>query len=207
MLPTVQAIPGRSVRLVGAAVPPRFIAVGASRAPGASDTPRDPAALRTASHALSALFEQSCLPHAGDPAGLRALLRDRHLSPLPEAAARKALARPGQAFAVPGPGHLMVLSFDDGWCGAGADAVDPHALTLSLSAAVERRGLSMQLMGAGTDGREQRYLLARDTGPRRQTAAPSLALLVLMQPTATPGAMQANLFISPLPSDPGEDHP
>jgi hypothetical protein len=152
--------------------------------------------------ALATLFERTCLLHAGDADSLRAQLAQDHLSALSGPAAAHALARPGLAFAAPGPGHLMVLSFDDGWCGTGGTAIDPHALTLALADTTHRHDLSMRLMGAGADGREQRYLLV-PSGPAAGLRQRPTVLLVLMQPEM-PGTMQANLVAAPLPPDPPE---
>ena len=91
----------------------------------------------------------------------------------------------------------MVLSFDDGWCGDGGTGIDPHVLTMRLSAVVQARGASMRLMQAGGDGHEQHYLLTRPA-----PAAP-IVLLVLLQPSGA--LMQASLFAAPLPS--GTDAP
>jgi len=125
------------------------------------------------------------------------------------------LAKPGQAYRVPGEkGHLMVLSFDDGWCGDGGTGIGAHALTMQLSHAMQAHDVEMQLMGAGRDGREQRYLLTP------KPPAPPIVLLVLLQP-ATIGAaserdgspdptdtlMQANLFAAPMPPDGPETSP
>lgn len=102
----------------------------------------------------------------------------------------------------------MVLSFDDGWCSDGGTGIAAHALTMQLSQAMQARDVGMQLMGAGRDGREQRYLLTP------KPPAPPIVLLVLLQPAVTGGApkrdgspdradtlMQANLFAAPMPPD------
>lgn len=140
--------------------------------------------------ALTRLFARTCLSHVGDPQALRAMLATDHVPRAPSEAA----ARPGLAYRIDGePGHLMVLSFDDGWCSDGGTGIDPHALTLRLGGAMRARGIAMQLMGAAPDGREQRYLLTRPA------PATPIVLLVLLQPAGS--LMQANLFAAPMPLD------
>lgn len=165
--------------------------------------------------ALTRLFERTCFVHAGDPASLRAELAGAPYRPAPDEATRRMLARPGQAYRVPGgQGHLMVLSFDDGWCGDGGTGIGAHALTMQLSHAMQAHDVGMQLMGAGRDGREQRYLLTP------KPPAPPIVLLVLLQPATTGAAtthdgspdrtdtlMQANLFAAPMPPDGPEPPP
>ncbi len=137
-------------------------------------------------------FGQTCFRHAGDTAGLRAELVPPRFRPMPGNVAHAVLPRPGEAFTVAdAPGHLMVLSFDDGWCGTGGTGIDPAALTNSLSDTVKAAGGGeMKLMGADPAGREQRYLIDRPH------AAP-VALLVLLTPEpGRSGLMQASLFAS-----------
>lgn len=183
--------------------PPLPAAVNFPFAPAAAGFPLAPAAAgdtsRTQAEALARLFARTCFRHAGDPAGLRTLLDHPPYHPSPDAEAARLLRRPGRAFALGGPtGQLMVLSFDDGWCGNGAVDIDPHALTLQLAAAMRGQRVVMRLMGAGADGNEQRYLLVR--------AAPlhPVVLLVLLQPSHLSGSrtlMQASLFAAPLPPE------
>ncbi|MCQ8279629.1 hypothetical protein NFI95_14385 [Acetobacteraceae bacterium KSS8] len=147
---------------------------------------------RDSATAMGRLFSETCFRHAGDAAGLRAELVPPRFTPMPDSVSRAVLPRPGQAFAVPGaPGHLMVLSFDDGWCGTGGTGIEPAALTNSLSERVRAAGGGeMKLMGADQAGREQRYLIDRPHGT-------PVALLVLLMPE--PGGsplMQASLFAS-----------
>ncbi len=142
--------------------------------------------------ALSRLFASSCFRHAGDARGLRTALASPSYRAASDTATARLLARPGRAYHVDNqPGHLVVLSFDDGWCGDGGTGIDPHALTMRLAAAMQARGASMQLMEAEGDGREQHYLLFRPA------PAPPIVLLVLLQPSGT--LMQASLFAAPLP--------
>ncbi len=149
-----------------------------------------------AAEALTRLFMRTCLQHAGDIAGLRAALAGSGYQRAPDEAGARLLMRPGQAYRVPdAPGHLMVLSFDDGWCGDGGTGIEPHALTMQLAASVQARGADMRLMGAGPDGREQRYLLTMPP------PAMPIVLLVLLQPSGR--LMQANLFAAPMPPEPG----
>ena len=125
---------------------------------------------------------------------LRAELAGRGYERAPDEASVRLLMRPGQAYRVLAePGHLMVLSFDDGWCGNGGTGIEPHALTMQLAASVRSRGADMQLMGAGPDGREQRYLLTMPP------PAMPIVLLVLLQPAGR--LMQANLFAAPMPPE------
>ena len=152
--------------------------------------------------ALAELFMRSCFLHPGDATGLRAAL----VAPdAPDAIPMRAdqaaglLPRPGRAFRIAhAPGHLMVLSFDDGWCGAGGIQVASKALTLALSQSMAREGTDMTLMGASADGREQRYLL-------RPPARSALVLLVLLQPAGA--LMQASLFAAPMPDAAPEAKP
>ena len=149
--------------------------------------------------ALSRLFASSCFRHAGDATGLRSALDSAAYRPASDAATVRLLARPGRAYRVDNqPGHLVVLSFDDGWCGDGGIGIDPHALTMRLAAAMRAQGTSMQLMQAEADGHEQHYLLVRPA------PAPPVVLLVLLQPSGP--LMQASLFAAPLPP-PGGDVP
>ena len=155
---------------------------------------------RAGSAALTRLFARTCLRHAGDARALRSALAGRQYRPAPDAPGL--LARPGQAFQVSGEaGHLMVLSFDDGWCGDGGTGIDPHALTLQLAASMRDAGIGMRLMGADGDGREQRYLLTRPAPAR------PVVLLVLLLPADPfePGTlMQASLFAAPMPPEPDQ---
>ncbi len=154
---------------------------------------------RDGAGALSRLFASSCFRHAGDARGLRSALDSPAYRPASDTATARLLARPGRAYHVDNqPGHLVVLSFDDGWCGDGGTGIDPHALTMRLAAAMQARGAAMRLMEAGGDGREQHYLLIRPA------PAPPIVLLVLLQPSGV--LMQASLFAAPLPP-PGGDAP
>ena len=142
--------------------------------------------------ALSRLFASSCFRHAGDARGLRTALAPPSYRAASDAATARLLVRPGRAYHVDNqPGHLVVLSFDDGWCGDGGTGIDPHALTMRLAAVMQARGASMRLMGAESDGQEQHYLLFRPA------PAPPLVLVVLLQPAGM--LMQASLFAAPLP--------
>ncbi len=167
---------------------------------------------RDEADALSRLFASSCFRHAGDAKGLRTALASPAYRPAPDPA--RLLARPGRAYRVDNqPGRLVVLSFDDGWCGDGGTGIDPHALTMRLAAAMQARSTSMRLMGAEGDG-EQHYLLTRPA------PAPPIVLLVLLQPVLlqpvrpksvwpksvwpksgrpSGALMQASLFAAPLP--------
>ncbi len=143
--------------------------------------------------ALSRLFASSCFRHAGDAKGLRSALDSPAYRPASDTATARLLARPGRAYHVDHqPGHLVVLSFDDGWCGDGGTGIDPHALTMRLAAVMQARSTSMRLMEAEGDGHEQHYLLLRPA------PAPPIVLLVLLQPSGA--LMQASLFAAPLPS-------
>ncbi len=147
-----------------------------------------------AAGALARLFERTCLRHADDRRALAGELAASRYRPVPNGA----LARPGQAYAVDGePGHLMVLAFDDGWCGNGGTGIDPHALTIGLARLALADHAGMRLMGTDESGREQRYLLTRPA-----PAAP-IALLVLLQPAdaaSRGGALQqATLFTAAMP--------
>ncbi len=149
--------------------------------------------------ALAGLFMRSCFLHPGDATGLRAALVAPDAVPMRADQAAGLLPRPGMAFRIAhAPGHLMVLSFDDGWCGAGGIQVASKALTLALSQSMARQGTDMTLMGASADGREQRYLLLP---PGR----PALVLLVLLQPAGA--LMQASLFAAPMPDAAPEAKP
>ncbi len=153
----------------------------------------------SAAAALARLFERTCFRHAGDRRALAGELADRRYHPGPDGA----LARPGRAFNVAGePGHLMVLAFDDGWCGNGGTGIDPQALTMDLSRLVLADGATMRLMGTDESGQEQRYMLTRPA-----PSAP-IALVVLLQPvgatsrgdTSGEGALQqATLFTAAMP--------
>ena len=182
---------------LAASIPGR-IAPAAIAAPPHADP--FPANGRSEATALVQLFSRTCLLQAGHAQALRTILAGSSYRHLSDAAAAKLLARPGQAFGVPGePGHLMVLSFDDGWCGDGGTGIDPHTLTMQLSDTMRTHGIAMRLMGAGADGDEQRYLLVRPP-----PADPEV-LLVLLQPSGPSGsvtAVQASLFAAPLPPDP-----
>ncbi len=157
---------------------------------------------RDEADALSRLFASSCFRHAGDAKGLRTALASPAYRPAPDPA--RLLARPGRAYRVDNqPGRLVVLSFDDGWCGDGGTGIDPHALTMRLAAAMQARSTSMRLMEAEGDG-EQHYLLTRPA------PAPPIVLLVLLQPVwprsvspksrrSSGALMQASLFAAPLP--------
>jgi len=147
------------------------------------------AASTTASQ-LAALFEHTCLRHSGDVAGLRRELAGGAYQPVSDPQAM--MARPGRAYAVKdSPGHLMVLSFDDGWCGDGGMDVSPQPLTNALIEAARRHGQHMQMMSVAPDAHEQRYLL---TGA---PPADPLVLLVLLHPQGK--AFQASLFAFPMP--------
>ncbi len=169
-----------------------------------------PSSGRIEAGALSRLFAGSCFRHAGDPRGLRDALVAPSFRPASDAATARLLARPGRAYHVDDqPGHLVVLSFDDGWCGDGGTGIDPHALTVRLAATMQARGASMRLMGAENDGQEQHYLLTRPA------PASPIVLLVLLQPVPSQPSgtlMQASLFAAPLPPpgaapDPAPDAP
>lgn len=173
------------------------IAPAASAAPPRANS--SPAHGRLEAIALARLFSRTCLLQAGHARALRTILAGSSYRHLPDAASARLLARPGQAFGVPNePGHLMVLSFDDGWCGDGGTGIDPHTLTMQLSNTMRAHGIPMRLMGVGADGDEQRYLLVRPP-----PAGPEV-LLVLLQPSGPSGsvtAVQASLFAAPLPPD------
>lgn len=161
------------------------------------------AAGQDAAMAMGRLFAETCLRHPGDAAALRAALLPPRFRPIPPGVARIMLPRPGQAFEQPdAPGHLMVLSFDDGWCGNGGTGIDPGVLTNALSQAAASVGGVMKLMGADPDGHEQRYLLQR---PHQ----PPVALLVLLLPADVaaggPALVQASLFASEMRGDEGEE--
>jgi hypothetical protein len=150
---------------------------------------------RNEAAALARLFARSCFRHAGDRTGLRTSLLSQPFRPASDAATARLLARPGQAYHVAGePGHLVVLSFDDGWCGDGGTDIDPHALTMRLSGTMRTQGVVMRLMGAEQDGREQRYLLTRP--------APAVPIVLLVLLRSSGHLMQASLFAAPLPSEP-----
>ena len=150
----------------------------------------------TEAGALARLFERTCFRHAGDHIALTAELANARYHAAPD----DALARPGHAYRVDGePGHLMVLAFDDGWCGNGGTDIDPHALTLGLARLMLADHAGMRLMGTDEAGREQRYLLMR------QAPDTPMALLVLLQPAVAvrPGhaLQQATLFTAAMPPE------
>ncbi len=142
--------------------------------------------------ALARLFERTCFRHVDDRRALAGELADARYRPVPDGT----LARPGQAWGVAGePGHLMVLAYDDGWCGNGGTGIDPHALTVSLSRLALAHHATMRLMGTDEDGREQHYLLMRPA------PAVPIALLVLLQPAAAGTLRQATLFAAAMPPE------
>ena len=155
-----------------------------------------------AAGALARLFERTCFRHVGDRQALAAELANGRYRPAPGGA----LARPGRAFNVGGePGHLMLLVFDDGWCGNGGTGIDPQVLTMTLSRLVVADGAAMRLMGTDEDGREQRYMLTRPA-----PSAPIARLVLLQRADAAPrhdaagdGALQqATLFTAAMPVAP-----
>ena len=145
---------------------------------------------RDAARALVDLFADTCLPHAGDVAGLRSALAARNLATMPAAQARALLVWPGVVFPVALPAqHMAVLSFDNGLCGTIAEDVDPGTLLISLSDAMKTRGIAANALGTAPAGTAQAYRL---TGPKTR-----IELMVDIEPAA--GLTQASMLAKPLP--------
>ncbi|MFL5283567.1 MAG: NMCC_0638 family (lipo)protein [Rhodopila sp.] len=147
------------------------------------------------SAALAGLFMQSCLPYAGDPAGLRAWAAGKGLPKVPEQA-RKAflLGAPGDVFdASDNEGKFVVASSDDGICSTATNKVTGPAITEALESDLRASGIAFRLVIERDDktipdihdreylatknGRNWRILLAtvkdRSGGQAMITGAPS----------------------------------
>ena len=97
---------------------------------------------------LVGLFDRVCLPFAGDVA--RARQAAQGLRPL---RATHLLVRPGRVFdASTAAGHMALLSFDDGTCGAVADDADAGSLLGELASQMKRRGVTVLPVGSGRAG-------------------------------------------------------
>jgi hypothetical protein len=133
-----------------------------------SNAPAHAADNDDAAHQLAGLFMQSCLPFAGDAAGLRDWAKR---SGLP------AVAEPGRtAFlhAVPGvvfdasnkTGKFVVVSPDAGSCSALTDTADAPALIGALETDLSRAGMQFRLLNEREDPQEK-ALRYREYGATR----------------------------------------
>jgi hypothetical protein len=97
---------------------------------------------------FAGLFMQSCLPYAGDPAGLRAWASRIGLPKVPDAA-RDAFLHgvPGQAFdATSDAGKFVVLSSDDGICSIVTDQAAQQPAIDGLETDLRQSGIAFRLV-------------------------------------------------------------
>jgi hypothetical protein len=97
---------------------------------------------------LAALFTQSCLPHAGDPSGLRAWALRLGLPELPDPARAAFLhGAPGMVFDATAPsGKFVVVSADDGICAAIAERADGGQVAAALEGGLSAIGVTFRLV-------------------------------------------------------------
>ena len=118
---------------------------------------------------LVGLFDRVCLTHAGDVGAAREAARG--LRPM---RAPRLMVRPGVVFdASTAAGHMALLLFDDGTCGAVADDADAGVLLGELAAQMKRRRVAVRPVGSGRTG-GYAYML--------QGGNLNVALMVDMQP-------------------------
>jgi len=97
---------------------------------------------------LSALFTRSCLPHAGDPSGLRAWALRLGLAEIPDPARAAFLhGAPGIVFDATAPsGKYVVVSADDGICAAIAERADGGQVAAALEDGLGAIGVTFRLV-------------------------------------------------------------
>lgn len=112
----------------------------------------DDSALKAADEAAG-LFTQSCVPFAGDRAGLRQWIVAHTLPALPAGGQAAFLhGQPGTAYDATSPGGKFVLiAGDDGSCSVIAQRADPEALAASVLRDLRALGLTVQATGARED--------------------------------------------------------
>ena len=106
-------------------------------------------------------FDRYCLPHIGDPAGLRRAAAAARLAPLASSSPPAMLARPGRVFDA--GRHLLLLSLDTGLCGVMGSGMDGGAVLAAFASAMTAQGIEAVAVGSAPDGAPQAYRLA---GPR-----------------------------------------
>jgi hypothetical protein len=96
---------------------------------------------------LAGLFVQSCLPYAGDPAGLRAWAAKTGLPTVPETASKIFLhGAPGTVFdaSLP-PEKFVVISSDDGLCATVTNQAEGDAVVTALEGDLKFAGVAFRL--------------------------------------------------------------
>ncbi len=115
-----------------------------------------PARAEDAGHAAeeaAGLFAQSCLPFAGDRAGLRQWIAGHNLPALPAGGQAAFLhGQPGIAYdATSAGGKFVLIAGEDGSCSVVAQRADAEALTASVLRDARAIGLAVQAAGERTD--------------------------------------------------------
>jgi hypothetical protein len=126
-----------------------------------------PAGADTPGQHLIGLFVQGCMPFLGDAAGLHAWAAKLRLPVLPPQVGQAFLqGQPGTAFdATDASGKLVLISDDDGTCGAVAERPDP-SLAPELEQTFRRLGIGFSVT-ADRDDPEIKVLHYREYAARR----------------------------------------
>jgi hypothetical protein len=96
---------------------------------------------------LAGLFMQSCMPYAGDAAGLRAWANKTGLPTVPDPASKIFLhGAPGTVFdaSLP-PEKFVVVSSDDGLCAAVTNQAEGDAVVAALESDLKMAGVAFRL--------------------------------------------------------------